>query len=126
MGAKGYQGWYVCTSMNHCICVKCFFRTRTTKDTDNVTFPPKHVKFLAANSADFLHQEAINIISLLTKPPSLKTPSLVAGDTTRNVSLQVAEALQRYTEPPPAPDPPVQTQSPVQLPRVEVPQLKTE
>ena len=81
---------------------------------------PKHVKFPGLNSTDFLHQAAIDIISLFTKIPSLTTPILEEGDTTCNHLIQVAESLQRFTAPPQVSDPTVKTPPPVQLPRVEV------
>ena len=118
---QGIVGWYVGPTINYYQCVNFFLlATRTTRDTDTVTFTPKHVKFPAANSTYFLHQTAINIISLITKPLSSTTTSLEAGDTTRNGLLQVSDSLQNYTVTPPAPDPPVQTPHPVQLTRTEL------
>ena len=70
-----------------------FFTSRTTRDTNTVTFSPKHVKFPTVTSKYFLRQVAIDIISLLIKPPSLTTTIFSDGDTTRNALIQVSESL---------------------------------
>ena len=41
----------------------------------------------------FLRQAALNMISILTKPPSTTTVSLEAGDETHNALLKIAEAF---------------------------------
>ena len=99
------------------MCQFFFTTTSTTLDKYNVTFFPKHFNFPAFNSTYFLYQSSIDIISLLTKPPSSTNPSLTSGDTACNSLPQVTDSLQRFTVPPSAPDPPVQIPPPVQLPR---------
>ena len=121
-GPQGIEGWYVGPSMEHYRCVKCFFpTTRSTRDTDTVTFFPTTVKFPAVTSNDFLHQAATDIITLLTTPTSTTTLSLQGGDTTRNALLTIAEALHRSTVPLQLAPQPSQTQTTATPPRVVPP-----
>ena len=85
---NGEVKWYVGPSMNQYICIHCYFpRTRTPRDCDTVTFPPKHIPFPQVKLKDLLHQSSKDIISILTAPPSTTTPSLVVGDPVRNTLL---------------------------------------
>jgi hypothetical protein len=104
---NGEEGWYIGPSLNHYRCVNCYYpRTRAERHTDTVVFFPSTVKLPEVGLKDFLKQAALDIISLLTKPPTTMIPSLAAGDPTRNALLQVATALQRCTASPEAPTAP--------------------
>ena len=62
---------------------------------DTVTFSPTVVPFPKVSTDDFLRQAATDIITILTEPPSSTTPTLEAGDGTRNALLKIAETLKR-------------------------------
>ena len=119
---NGDEGWYVSPSMKHYRCVNCYFpKTRSQRDVDTVTFSPKVVTFPAVKTEDFPKQAALDIISILTRPPSSTNVKLEAGDETRNALLKIAQALHRVEKittieaPTLSPSPP---KDPVQLPRV--------
>ena len=118
----GDEGWYVGPSMDHYRCVNCYFpKTRSQRDVDTVTFFPKVVNFPAVKAEDFLKQAALDIISILTKPPSTTIVQLEAGDATKNALLKIAQALQRVEKIATIEKPmiaPTTTTDGVQLPRV--------
>ena len=85
---------------------------------------------------DFLKQAALDIISILTTPPSSTTVTLEAGDEVKNALLKIAQSLHRVEpspSPPSTPDTQVRENNPstdipndlnsskddVQLPRVQ-------
>ena len=124
----GDEGWYVGPSMDHYRCVNCYFpKTRSQRDVDTVTFFPKVVTFPEVKTEDFLKQAALDIISILTKPPPSTTVTLEAGDETRNALLKIAQSLQRVEKITTVEAPSV-TPSPstahTQLPRVVEPKEK--
>ena len=95
-GAHGRDAWYIGPSLEHYRCVKCFVTdTRKELDCDTVSFFPKTIPFPAIKTDDFLRQAALDIISILSEPPSSTVPSLEAGDETRNALLKIATALNR-------------------------------
>lgn len=81
-----------------------FPTTKAERDVDTVTFFPKVIPFPKVGIDDFLRQAATDIITILTHPPSSTTPSLEAGDITRNALLKIANTL-NTAEPIPTPTP---------------------
>ena len=61
------------------------------------------IPYPKVNLEDFLRQAAMDIISILTAPPSTTTPSLQAGDVTRNALLDIAQILHRAEDLPTPP-----------------------
>ena len=55
----------------------------------------KTISFPKVSIDDFLRQVAEDIISILTSPPTPTTPSLEAGEPTRNALLKTATILKR-------------------------------
>ena len=93
---NGEAGWYVGPAIDRYRCVEIYFpRTRTTRIFDTVTFIPNSIPFPEAKLHDFLIQAALDIIKLLTQPPSTTTPTLKAGDPVRNALLKLATQLER-------------------------------
>ena len=83
-----------------------FPSTRAERDVDTVTFFPTVVPFPKVSTDDFLRQAATDIITILTEPPSSTTPTLEAGDSTRNALLKIAKTLKRAEKlPEPSPKP---------------------
>ena len=92
----GEQGWSIGPSLKHYRCVRWFFpKTRSKRDVNTITFFHKAIKFPEIHLDDFLKQAATDIITILTSPPSTTTPSLQAGDTTRNALPDIAKLLHR-------------------------------
>ena len=60
-----------------------------------VIFFPKAIPFPEIKLDDFLKKAATDIITLLTTPSSSTTPSLQAGNATRNALLEIAKILHR-------------------------------
>ena len=103
-GPHGKEAWYIGPSFDHYRCVKCFVTdTRKELDSDTVVFFPKHIKFPAVTTDDFLRQAALDIVSILTNPPPATVPMLQAGDDTRNALLEIASTLKRITKYPSLP-----------------------
>ena len=74
--------------------MKCFVpSTRAEINVDTLVFIPKKIDFPKVTVDDFLKQSAVDIITLLTEPPSNMIPSIQAGDTTRAALLQLATLL---------------------------------
>ena len=72
-----------------------FPHTKTTRDVDTVTFFQTTVPFPKVNLDDFLRQAALDIVTLLQRPPSTTTLSLQAGDSIQNAMLKLAAILHR-------------------------------
>jgi hypothetical protein len=114
----GEEGWYIGPSLEHYRCVKCFIpKTSRTRDADTVQFFPHKIPIPSFTTEALLRQTAVDMVSLLTSPPSL-TPALQYGDSTQNALLQIAKLLNRDVEIPVLPPAP---KDPVPLPRVQVP-----
>ena len=93
---NGEAGWHAGPSMQHCRCVQCYFpRTREMRNCDTVEFFPHDMPFPKVSFKDHLHQAAIDLVSMLTHPPSSAVTSLQDGDSTRNALLQMAQILKR-------------------------------
>ena len=60
-----------------------------------MTFSPHNIYFPEVRLEYFLKQEASNIFSILTLPPSTPTPSLSVGDHIRNALVTLATQLNR-------------------------------
>ena len=82
-----------------------FTKTRSERDCDTITFFPTVIPYPEVNLDNFLRQAAMDIITLLTAPPSTTTPSLQAGDVTRNALLDIATILHRTVDLPSPPKP---------------------
>ena len=77
-GINGEEGWTIWHSLQQYRCIKVYFpKTRSFRDIDTVTFFQKVISFPKVNTDDFLRQAAEDSISILTAPPTPKTPSLV-------------------------------------------------
>ena len=72
-----------------------FPKSRAVRDIYTVTFFPKVISFPKFNTDDLLRQVAEDSTSILTVTPTLITPSLEAGDLTRNSLLSIATILKR-------------------------------
>ena len=93
---NGEEGWAIGPSLNHYRCISCYFpKTRSERDSNTVTFFQKEISFPEIHLDDFPKQAANDIISIFTNPPSTSTPSLQAGDKTRNALLEISEILNR-------------------------------
>ena len=91
---NGEEGWTIGPSLEHYRCIKVYFpKTRSVQDIHTVTFFPRFISFPKVNTDDFNSRVAENIISILNAPPTTITPSLEAGDTTRNALLRIATIL---------------------------------
>ena len=60
-----------------------------------ITFFPKNFPFPEIKLEDFLRKANEDIVTILTFPPSITTPSLKAGDPVLNVLLTLATQLKR-------------------------------
>ena len=68
---NGEEGWYVGPRKEHYRCVKFYFiASRATQKIDTVTFFQKDNSMPQAKLYDFLRQEASDIPTILTDPPS--------------------------------------------------------
>ena len=86
----GEEGWYISPSLVHYRCVKCFIpKTSRTHDADTVQFFLHKIPIPSFTTEALLRQTAVDMVSLLTSPPSL-TPALQYGDSTQNALLQIA------------------------------------
>ena len=93
---NGEQGWYVGPVLEHYWCVNIYFpKTRASRICDTVAFLSSVVPFPEVRITDLLYQAASDIIDILTNPPSTTTPSLAAGDPTRNALLKLATELRQ-------------------------------
>ena len=91
---NGEEGWTIGPSVDHYCHIKVFFpNTRSEHNVDTVTFFPHNFKIPQVSLDDFLRQAVNDIITLLTIPPDSTTPSLEAGDSTRNALLKLADIL---------------------------------
>ena len=88
------KGWYIDPLPDHYRCIKVFpSKTRAEREVDTVTFFPASITFPEIKLDDFLLQAADDIITVLTQPPSSTTPTLQAGDLTKNTLLELAKIL---------------------------------
>ena len=72
----------------------CYFpKTRSARQINTLTFFPHTIPFPEVTTEDFLKQAALDIVSILSNPPTSLPISLEAGDSTKNAILQTAEAL---------------------------------
>ena len=121
MGTQ-WGGGMVCGTIHAALqmCSVLFSPYKTSKNCDTVTFFPTNVPFPQGKLVDFLKQAAVDIITILTDPPSTTTPSLQAGDPVRNALLTLATQLKRIdTIPEPST---IDAQTPrVQPPAVHIP-----
>ena len=129
---NGEEGWYVGPSMEHYRCIKVFFpKSRAERNVDTVTFFPSKLSFPEIKTDDFLKQAAEDIIHILTNPTATTTPSLKAGNSTKNALLELATILKRVDNVPvqkerdesaifPKTNLPIDRHLPAQLPRVAV------
>ena len=85
---------------------------------ETVTFLPKKVTFPEIQLVDFLQQAATDIITILTQPPSITTPSLQAGNPICNALLDLATNLNCVQQLPTLPSKTQENQ--VSSPRVEL------
>ena len=93
---NGEEGWTISYSPEHYRCIKIYFpKTRSERDCDTITFFPTVIPYPEVKLEHFLKQAASDIITILTTPPSTTTPSLQAGDTTKNALLDIATILHR-------------------------------
>ena len=99
---NGEEGWTISYSPEHYRCIKVYFpKTRSERDCDTITFFPTVIPYPEVKLEHFLKQAASDIITILTTPPSTTTPSLQAGDTTKNALLDIATILHRANDLPP-------------------------
>ena len=93
---NGEEGWTIGPSTEHYRCIRCYFpRTRSERNVKTVTFVPHYIPFPKVTTDDFLRQAAMDIIKILTSPPTTNiAPILKAGDDTRNTLLELAKTLQ--------------------------------
>ena len=80
------------------MCAMFFPYTRSIRNVDTVTIIPVVVPFPQVKTKDFLKQAALNIISILSNPPSTTSVTLEAGEETKNTILKVTQALQHVEE----------------------------
>ena len=114
---NGEEAWYIRPYR----CVNCYFpQTRAESDVGTVTFFLTVVPFLEVITEDFLKQVALDIIFILTTPPSTTTVSLKAGDKTHNELSKIAESLQKIDRIVTLPPTTSKSKSPAQLPRVNL------
>ena len=100
---RAKEGWYIGRSPEHYRCVKCYLpATRQEVDADTMVFIPHKIDFPEVKLEDFLKQAAMDILTLLYKPPPSTVPSLQAGDPIRKAILQLATILQRTNQAPEA------------------------
>ena len=94
---NGKVGWYVGPSPHHYRCMRCYIPSfRAEVDSDTIVFFPHEIPFPTVTIESFLRQAALDIIIILTNPPSPSlSPTLEAGDATRNALLQLANILNR-------------------------------
>ena len=72
----------------------CYFpKTRSARQINTLTFFPHTIPFPEVTTEDFLKQAALDIVSILSNPPTSLPISLEAGDSTKNAILQTAEVL---------------------------------
>ena len=92
-------------ALNHYPCVTCHFpRAQTTRVCETVTFFPHEVPFPKVTLKEHLIQAADNIVSILTKPPSITVPNLQAGEQVQNALLDIATQLRRVEKNPNRPE----------------------
>ena len=93
---NGEEGWTVGYCPDHYRCIKVYFpKTRSERNCDTITFFPTVIPYPEVKIDNFLRQAATDIITILTAPPSTTTPSLQAGDVTKNALLDIATILHR-------------------------------
>ena len=85
-------------------------KTRSTCISDTVTFLPHKIPFPTIGLQEYLKKAAEDIITILSKPPSMVLPTLEAGDNIRNALLKIAELLNRAKQLPLPPLLPIKTQ----------------
>ena len=101
---NGEEGWTIGYSPEHYRCIKVYFpKTRSERDCDTITFFPTVIPYPEVKIDDFLRQAATDIITILTTSPSTTTPSLQAGDVTKNALLDIATILHRADDLPSPP-----------------------
>ena len=91
---NGEQGWYIGLALYHYCCVTVYIpKKKAPRVCHTVNFLPTVVPFPDVKLTGFLRQAATDIIDILTLPLSTTTPSLQAGDPTRNELLGLATQL---------------------------------
>ena len=72
-------------SPEHYRCIKVYFqKIRSERDCNTINFFPTVIPYPEVKLDHVLRQAATDIITILTTPPSKTTPSLQAGDRTKN------------------------------------------
>ena len=100
----GQDGWTTGPSLEHYRLIKCYFpSTRAERNIQTATFSPKDIPFPKVNLDDFLRQAAMDIITILSSPPTNNSQSLEVGDTTKNALLKIAQILHRAEDLPQLP-----------------------
>ena len=88
----GNEAWTIGPSLDHYRCIKCFFpHTKAERNVKTLTFFPALVQVPKVTTDDFLRQAALDIITILTQPPTHDKITLEAGDETRNALLKIAK-----------------------------------
>ena len=65
---------------------------------DTIEFFPHSIPFPEVKLKDFLKQEASDIVTLLTQPPSTTVPSLQAGHPAYNILLTLSQLLKHTND----------------------------
>jgi len=100
-GYRGEDAFYVGPSMEHYRCVRCYIpKTRSERTSDTVVFFPTTVPVPQMKLDDYLHQAALDIMTLLSNPPKDSFPTLHLGDNTKEAIRQISILLNRATIPP--------------------------
>ena len=99
----GEEKWTMGVSIHHYRYINVYFpTTRAVRGADTATLFLKDIPFSKVNLEDYFRQSTIDIISILTTPPSELTSILEAGDLTHNKLLKIDEILHRAEQLPEA------------------------
>jgi len=92
--SHGEDGGYVGPALKQYHCASVYFpKTRTVRHVDTARYLPDVVPVTLATLEDHLRQASINIIAILTNPPSKVAPELESGDKVQNKILKLATIL---------------------------------
>ena len=106
----GEKGYYVGPAPEHYRYVRCFIpKTQKERITDTVTFIPKVIPIPHASIDDHLRKTVDDLVHLLTKKPSLISPT--GPQSAQHALLKIAKLLNRDTAPSIAPLQPTPTES---------------
>jgi hypothetical protein len=123
-GQHGEVGWYIGPSFDHYRCWKCYFpHTMTERDVLTVEFFPEKIPFPKFTTDAYLRQTAEDMLSLLSSPPPVSTPTipLEFGPPILNAYRTLADILRRSFSLPSSSHTTTLPQATVALPRVPTP-----